>query len=103
MYLGRVVEIAAAEEIFRSPQHPYTVGLLEAAPRPDPLLRHRTPAIRGDIPSPFDIPSGCRFRTRCRFAEERCVRDDPALLTAEPSHQVACHVLPFKTASDVHV
>ena len=103
MYLGRVVEIAPAEEIFRSPQHPYTVGLLEAAPRPDPLLRRRSPAIRGDIPSPFDIPSGCRFRTRCRFVEERCASEDPALRTAEPGHEVACHVLPFKTASDVRV
>jgi oligopeptide/dipeptide ABC transporter ATP-binding protein len=103
MYLGRVVEIAPAEEIFRSPQHPYTVGLLEAAPRPDPLLRRRSPAIRGDIPSPFDIPSGCRFRTRCKFVEERCASDDPALRTAEPGHEVACHVLPFKPASDVRV
>jgi oligopeptide transport system ATP-binding protein len=103
MYLGRVVEIAPAEEIFRSPQHPYTVGLLEAAPRPDPTLRRRSPAIRGDIPSPFDIPSGCRFRTRCRFVEERCASDDPALRAAEPGHEVACHVLPFKTASGAHV
>jgi oligopeptide/dipeptide ABC transporter ATP-binding protein len=103
MYLGRVVEIAPAEEIFRSPQHPYTVGLLEAAPRPDPALRRRSPAIRGDIPSPFDIPSGCRFRTRCRFVEERCASEDPALRAAEPGHEVACHVLPFKSTADVRV
>jgi oligopeptide/dipeptide ABC transporter ATP-binding protein len=103
MYLGRVVEIAPAKEIFSSPQHPYTVGLLEAAPRPDPSLRHRNPAIRGDIPSPFDIPSGCRFRTRCRFAEERCTTDDPALRAVAPGHQVACHVLPFKGTSESHV
>jgi oligopeptide transport system ATP-binding protein len=95
MYLGRVVEIAPAENIFVSPQHPYTVGLLEAAPRPDPTIRRRSPAIRGDIPSPFDIPSGCRFRTRCRFAEERCTTDDPSLRVVAPGHLVACHVLPF--------
>jgi oligopeptide/dipeptide ABC transporter ATP-binding protein len=103
MYLGRVVEIAPADGIFSSPQHPYTVGLLEAAPRPDPSLRHRTPAIRGDIPSPFEIPSGCRFRTRCRFAELRCTTDDPALRSVAPGHLVACHVLPFKSAPEPRV
>ena len=103
MYLGRIVEMAPAEQIFDSPQHPYTVGLLEAAPRPDPSLRHRNPAIRGDIPSPFDIPSGCRFRTRCRFAEERCVTEDPAFRTVAPGHEAACHVLPFQRAPESRV
>jgi oligopeptide/dipeptide ABC transporter ATP-binding protein len=98
MYLGRVVEIAPAEDIFTRPQHPYTVGLLEAAPRPDPTARKRSPAIRGDIPSPFEIPSGCRFRTRCRFAEARCETDDPGLRTVAAGHQVACHILPFEGA-----
>jgi len=99
MYLGRIVEVAPAATIFASPQHPYTVGLLEAAPRPDPSQRHRAPAVRGDIPSPLRIPSGCRFRTRCRFAEERCATEDPALRETAPGHLVACHVLPFKQAS----
>jgi oligopeptide/dipeptide ABC transporter ATP-binding protein len=103
MYLGRIVEIAPAEKIFASPQHPYTVGLLEAAPRPDPSLRHRNPAIRGDIPSPFDIPSGCRFRTRCRFAQERCATEDPALRTVAPGHEAACHVLPFQSVPESRV
>jgi oligopeptide transport system ATP-binding protein len=97
MYLGRIVETGPTERVFTSPQHPYTAALLEAAPRPDPSTRHRKPAIRGDIPSPLAIPSGCRFRTRCPFAIERCAVDDPALLPVEAGHDVACHVLPFRT------
>jgi oligopeptide/dipeptide ABC transporter ATP-binding protein len=96
MYLGRIVETGPTERVFTSPQHPYTAALLEAAPRPDPSTRHRKPAIRGDIPSPLAIPSGCRFRTRCPFAIERCAVDDPALLPVSPGHDVACHVLPFR-------
>jgi len=96
MYLGRIVETGPTERVFESPQHPYTAGLLAAAPRPDPSTRHRKPAIRGDIPSPLRIPSGCRFRTRCAFAEERCALEDPALLPVERDRLVACHVLPFR-------
>jgi oligopeptide/dipeptide ABC transporter ATP-binding protein len=96
MYLGRVVESGPTGTVFANPQHPYTAGLLEAAPRPDPSSRHRKPAVRGDIPSPLRIPSGCRFRTRCRFAEERCAVEDPALEEVAPGHEVACHVLPFR-------
>jgi oligopeptide transport system ATP-binding protein len=99
MYLGRIVELAAAEAVFAAPQHPYTAGLLAAAPQPDPTQRHRTPAITGDIPSPLRIPSGCRFRTRCRFAEERCATLDPELREVAPGHFAACHVLPFKEAT----
>jgi oligopeptide/dipeptide ABC transporter ATP-binding protein len=100
MYLGRIVEIGPTERVFKSPQHPYTAGLLAAAPRPDPSTRHRKPAVRGDIPSPLRIPSGCRFRTRCAFAEERCAVEDPALLPVEPDHLVACHVLPFAASRE---
>jgi oligopeptide/dipeptide ABC transporter ATP-binding protein len=96
MYLGRIVETGPTERVFESPQHPYTAGLLAAAPRPDPSTRHRKPAVRGDIPSSLRIPSGCRFRTRCTFAEERCALEDPALLEVEPDRFVACHVLPFR-------
>jgi oligopeptide/dipeptide ABC transporter ATP-binding protein len=96
MYLGRVVESGPTRTVFENPQHPYTAGLLEAAPRPDPSARHRTPAVRGDIPSPLRIPSGCRFRTRCPFAEERCALEDPPLEQLAPGHEVACHVLPFR-------
>jgi oligopeptide transport system ATP-binding protein len=98
MYLGRIVEIGPTNSVFESPQHPYTAGLLAAAPRPDPSTRNRKPAVRGDIPSPLRIPSGCRFRTRCAFAEERCALEDPVLLPVEQDTDrlVACHVLPFR-------
>jgi oligopeptide/dipeptide ABC transporter ATP-binding protein len=99
MYLGRIVELAPTALVFARPQHPYTAGLLEAAPRPDPSRRHRKPALIGDIPSPLNVPSGCRFRTRCRYAEARCSSEDPLLREVAPSHYVACHVLPFKEVS----
>jgi oligopeptide/dipeptide ABC transporter ATP-binding protein len=95
MYLGRIVEIGPTEQVFEAPQHPYTKALLASAPRPDPRTRHREPAASGDVPSPLRIPSGCRFRTRCAFAEERCRDEDPELLEVAPSQWAACHVLPF--------
>jgi oligopeptide/dipeptide ABC transporter ATP-binding protein len=99
MYLGRIVEIAPTSDIFGRAQHPYTAGLLEAAPYPDPSRRRRSPALTGDIPSPLNVPSGCRFRTRCRYAIDRCATDDPPLAPVATGHDVACHVLPFKEVS----
>ncbi|MDQ3890080.1 MAG: ABC transporter ATP-binding protein [Actinomycetota bacterium] len=98
MYLGRIVETGPTKQVFDDPQHPYTKALLEAAPRPDPADRHRKPAARGDVPSPLRIPSGCRFRTRCAFAEERCALDDPSLIAVGRRQEAACHVLPFRPA-----
>ena len=98
MYLGRIVETGPTDRVFAAPQHPYTKALLEAAPHPDPARRHMRAAVRGDIPSPFNIPSGCRFRTRCPFAIERCAAEDPALRTVAEKHLAACHVLPFREA-----
>jgi oligopeptide/dipeptide ABC transporter ATP-binding protein len=94
MYLGRIVEVAPAEQLFRAPRHPYTRGLLAAIPR---LTEHAEdggpPAIAGDPPSPLRIPAGCRFRTRCPMAQPRCEREDPALAFApdDPRHLAACH------------
>jgi oligopeptide/dipeptide ABC transporter ATP-binding protein len=96
MYLGRIVEQGPTAEVFRNPQHPYTKGLLDANPTPDPAFKRGQPAIRGELPSPLAIPTGCRFRTRCPFAEARCAEVDPPLDSVGPAHLAACHVLPFR-------
>jgi oligopeptide/dipeptide ABC transporter ATP-binding protein len=90
MYLGRVMEVASAEMIYRSPRHPYTVALLEAAPEPDPTARRPLAGLPGEMPSPFAPPSGCVFRTRCRYAEEACGRIEPPLVEVAPGHSKAC-------------
>lgn len=96
MYLGRIVEEGPVEAVFRTPRHPYTRALLDAHPDPYALgAADDTAAISGDIPSPLDIPSGCRFRTRCPYATGTCETDDPALAPDDRPHRVACHVLPF--------
>ncbi|HEX3349747.1 MAG TPA: ABC transporter ATP-binding protein [Acetobacteraceae bacterium] len=93
LYLGRVMETARADELFARPLHPYTRSLLDAAPVPDPRVqRNRSHvALRGEAPSGISPPSGCRFRTRCAFAEERCAREEPPLAEAAPRRFVACH------------
>jgi oligopeptide/dipeptide ABC transporter ATP-binding protein len=90
MYLGRVMEVAPADVIYRRPLHPYTVALLEAAPEPDPASRRQYAGLIGEMPSPFAPPSGCVFRTRCHYAEAACARVEPTLAEVEPGHSKAC-------------
>ena len=93
MYLGRVVELAETGAIFESPRHPYTQGLLAAAPSLDPRRRTDAPAVSGELPSPLNVPSGCAFRTRCPHAFSRCTLERPPLLEHTEGHWAACHLL----------
>ena len=92
MYLGRVVETADADELYESPIHPYTQSLLSAVPIPDPKIAKSSQRIilEGDVPSPLHMPSGCAFRTRCRFATERCAQECPSLTDRGNGHMMAC-------------
>jgi oligopeptide/dipeptide ABC transporter ATP-binding protein len=91
MYLGVIVERAPTETLYARPMHPYTRALLAAAPIPDPRKRKARTLLQGDPPSPISPPSGCRFRTRCPFAQERCAAEVPELRELEPGHLVRCH------------
>ncbi len=93
MYLGKIVEIADSAELYHHAVHPYTVSLLSAVPVPDPEKARASQRIvlEGDVPSPMKLPSGCAFRTRCRFATERCAKECPALREVAPGHRAACH------------
>ena len=91
MYLGKFVELADKEELFKNPLHPYTVGLLNAIPVPDPTIPSLMAGIEGDVPTPIDPPPGCRFCTRCPHALPVCEREDPQFREVAPGHFVACH------------
>ena len=95
MYLGRIVELAPSREIYARPLHPYTQALLASAPVADPDAPLRPTALAGDIPSPVDPPSGCRFASRCPMAMDVCIQMDPLLTEVEPEHWVACHLYPM--------
>ena len=90
MYLGHIMETGTAAEIFEGARHPYTAGLLKAMPRLVPVKRSRPPVLQGEVPSPFAIPSGCRFRTRCPEAQPVCETAPPEVRLS-PTHVAACH------------
>jgi oligopeptide/dipeptide ABC transporter ATP-binding protein len=91
MYLGRIVETATAPALFAAPQHPYTVSLLSAVPRPDPAVSRRRIVLAGEMPSPADPPPGCPFHPRCPIARPRCSTDVPPLRAVSTGHLAACH------------
>lgn len=92
MYLGKLCEIAPSDELYARPKHPYTKALLSSIPSPDPKARgSAAPAIEGDLPSPFDPPSGCHFRTRCPYAKPLCAQQEPPMRPIGQGHLAACH------------
>ncbi|MHB8567795.1 MAG: ABC transporter ATP-binding protein [Nitrososphaerales archaeon] len=102
MYLGRIVEIGNMQTIYGNPKHPYTFALLSSVPNPDPLKRKTGNILEGDVPSPINIPSGCRFRTRCPYATSKCTEEFPPLVEIEPGHWIECHYdIDFKVSSGV--
>ena len=91
MYLGKACEIAPSADLYDRPSHPYTRVLLASIPEPDPDAPDAPVSVSGELPSPLDPPSGCRFRTRCPRAAERCAAEEPVLEEVAPDHWVACH------------
>jgi peptide/nickel transport system ATP-binding protein len=92
MYLGKIVELTDRRSLFAEPHHPYTRALLSAVPVPDPTARRQRIILRGDVPSPINPPSGCRFHTRCPFVFDRCRSEEPALRQVGDGHLSACHL-----------
>ncbi|HEY8908936.1 MAG TPA: dipeptide ABC transporter ATP-binding protein [Desulfosporosinus sp.] len=93
MYLGKMVELSDSEELYRNPLHPYTIALLSAIPVPDPTVKKDRIILKGDVPSPVNPPSGCRFHTRCPRAQGICMEQDPEFKDVGNGHYVACHLV----------
>jgi oligopeptide transport system ATP-binding protein len=91
MYLGKIAELAGSVAIYQTPLHPYTQALLSASPIPDPTLKRDRIILKGDVPSPIDPPFGCRFHTRCLYAEDICSQQEPELKAVRENHLAACH------------
>ena len=92
MYLGKVCEVAPSDDLYVNPAHPYTAALISSIPVPNPQVSQRKQGgLRGELPSPIAPPSGCRFRTRCPLAAERCALEEPQIREVAPQHYVACH------------
>jgi peptide/nickel transport system ATP-binding protein/oligopeptide transport system ATP-binding protein len=92
MYLGKMVELAGRDELYRDPKHPYTMALMSAIPVPDPTLKRDRVILKGDVPSPLHPPTGCRFHPRCPVAIDQCSVDEPVFSEIKPNHWVACWV-----------
>ena len=103
MYLGKVCEVAKSDDLYDKPTHPYTAALLSSIPVPDPEVRPTAArALAGELPSPLDPPSGCRFRTRCPRAQERCANEEPLMRPVDDGHYVACHFPLFAEEAPPH-
>jgi peptide/nickel transport system ATP-binding protein/oligopeptide transport system ATP-binding protein len=99
MYLGKIVELASSENLFRSPLHPYTKALISAIPIPKPELKRERIVLEGEVPSPLHPPQGCRFHPRCPYAMSRCSEQEPAFTEVAPNHWAACFLISEKTDS----
>ena len=100
MYLGKIVELTGKTELYRNPKHPYTQALLSAIPEADPTIKKERILLKGDVPSPINPPTGCRFHTRCPKAMDICKTKDPAFVDTGDGHFVACHLVPAAKSAE---